>query len=191
MTQGYLSMIGRKQTMCKEGDRGYQGLIDQIGEDKFQERFKYLRDTMEEFINQAGYQSSVICNDRILIHVLLDYFSDIERLKDFHGIEKVRTDKIFAYTIYWILKRKRLQFKDESIEEKDIFVNERFAVFLLINECIINCVSKKLDKEGSKKFDEYIDYVLYYFKYREYNAQVIELIIESFKMGIEFDKKKC
>lgn len=71
------------------------------------------------------------------------------------------------------------------------FVNERFAVFLLINECIINCVSKKLDKEGSKKFDEYIDYVLYYFKYREYNAQVIELIIESFKMGIEFDKKKC
>ncbi|MCM1498867.1 MAG: hypothetical protein NC124_10425 [Clostridium sp.] len=31
--------------------------------------------------------------------------------------------------------------------------------------------------------DKYIDLLLYYFKYRELNPQVIELIIESFKMG--------
>lgn len=169
---------------------GYEEVIKKTGGiEVIEERFKWLRDVSTDFVNEAGYADTVICNDRILLHVVLDYFSDIQRLKDFHGIEKVRTDKIFAYTVKWILKRKPLQFKSESIDELDIFVNERFALFLMINECILKDVDKVLESEGMKKFDEYLDYVLYYFKYRECNAQVIELMIESFKMGIEFKKK--
>ena len=34
-----------------------------------------------------------------------------------------------------------------------------------------------------KKLDDYMEMVLYYFKYRECNPQVVELVIESFKMG--------
>lgn len=171
--------------MGNEKVLGYDTLIDQA---ELKERFEWLRNVADDFVDQAGYSKSVICNDRILFHVLLDYFSDIRRLKEFHGIELVRTDKIFAYTIKWILKRKPLQFRDESIDELDIFVNERFALFLMINECILKNTNKVLEEEGLLKFDEYIDYVLYYFKYRECNAQVLELMIESFKMGIEFKK---
>lgn len=175
--------------MGSEKEQTYQRLVEEIvGKAEFEDRFKWMKDAAEDFLEQAGYAQNVACNDRILLHVLLDYYSDIQRLKDFHGIERVRTDKIFAYTIKWILRRKPLQFKNESIEETDIFVNERFALFLMVDECVLKKVNKVLEPEASKKFDEYIDYVLYYFKYRECNAQVIELMIESFKMGLEFKK---
>ena len=105
-------------------------------------------------------------------------------LKEFHSIEKVRTEKIFAYTVAWIVRRKPLQFKDYTDAEKDIYVNERFAAYLMLNECLL-CGEKKLvSGEGRIKLDEYIKLLLYYFKYRECNPQVIELAIESFKMGM-------
>ena len=65
---------------------------------------------MKLYIQEAGYGEHVVCNERIMLNVLLDYFADIFRLKDFHGIENTRTEKIFAYTAAWIVKRKPLQF---------------------------------------------------------------------------------
>lgn len=103
------------------------------------------------------------------MQVLLDYFADIFRLKDFHDIEKVRTEKIFAYTIAWIIRRKPLQFIHYTDDEKDIFVNERFAAYLMVNECL-SCGNKKyISSENMDKWKDYIDLVLYYFKYRECN----------------------
>ena len=161
----------------------YQYIMEIVGKNKFQERFQELLQTANQFIEEAGYAGNVECNERILLHVMLDYYSDIFRLKEFHGLEKVRTEKIFAYTVAWIIKRKPLQFIHYSDEEKDIFVNERFAAYLMINECLL-CGSKKFVSQESKdKLDEYINLLLYYFKYRECNPQVIELAIESFKMG--------
>ena len=44
--------------------------------------------------------------------------------------------------------------------------------------------SKKfVSQESKNKLDGYINLLLYYFKYRECNPQVVELAIESFKMG--------
>lgn len=42
---------------------------------------------------------------------------------------------------------------------------------------------KFVSPENKQKLDEYIDLLLYYMKYRECNPQVLELAIESFKMG--------
>ena len=39
------------------------------------------------------------------------------------------------------------------------------------------------EKVTAFHLDEYIDLLLYYLKYRECNPQVLELMIESFKMG--------
>lgn len=105
-------------------------------------------------------------------------------MKEFHKIKNVRTEKIFAYLIAWILRRKPLQFIHYTEIEKDIYVNERFAVYILINECIPFESGKYVAPEDENKLDAYIDLLLYYFKYRECNPQAIELAIESFKMGI-------
>ncbi|WP_316268063.1 hypothetical protein [Claveliimonas bilis] len=161
----------------------YAEMMHIIGEEKFYERFQEIKKTADEFIEEAGYKENVECNERILMHALLDYWVDIFRLKEFHEIERVRTDKIFAYLIAWILKRKPLQFIRYTEDEKDIFVNERFALFLMLNEQLLCGQKQFVAGENQDRLDDYIDLVLYYFKYRECNPQVIELMIESFKMG--------
>lgn len=166
----------------------YHELLEIFTEDKIKERFFFLKNKANAFLETAGYAGSVQCSDRILMHVVVDYFSDIARLKNFHNIEHTNKDKITAYLLHWILRRKPLQFIDFDIEsEKDIFVNERFALSILINECIFDEFKENevpvLAEEDMKKFDTYIELVQYYFQYRECNAQVIELLIASFRMG--------
>lgn len=168
----------------------YEALIKKVGEEIFDDFFRFIQEQAVKFIEAASYAESVVCNDRILLHVLLDYFSDIERLKEFHGIENIRTNKVFAYTAYWILRRKPLQFVADSIEEPDVFVNERFALFLIMNECLLQGVNLALDGESKKRFDEYIDFLLYYFKYRECSPQALEMLIETFKVALEFQKNR-
>ena len=111
----------------------YRELIDEVGVDKFRERFEELQKTAMEFIEMAGFSETAYCNERILMQVILDYFMDVMRLKEFHSIERIRTEKLFAYTISWIVRRKPIQFRDYSEEERDIFINERFAAYLLVN----------------------------------------------------------
>ena len=93
-------------------------------------------------------------------------------------------EKITAYTVSWIIRRKPLQFFKYPEKEKDIFVNERFAAYLIINECLSDDERKYIPEQYQKKFIEYTDLLLYYLKYRECNPQVLELAIESFKMGM-------
>ena len=165
-------------------NRDYTEILHRVGEEKFRERLDEMITSAEQYIQEAGYGEHVVCNERIMLNVFLDYFADIFRLKDFHGIENTRTEKIFAYTAAWIVKRKPLQFIHDTDEEKDIFVNERFAVFLLLNECLLCGEKHFISPQNREKLDEYIDLLLYYLKYRECNPQVLELMIESFKMGM-------
>lgn len=171
--------------MVSNEDRtfSYDEIVKRVGKKKFEERLEELIKSANAYIQEAGYEDHVQCNQRIMLNVMLDYFADIFRLKEFHDIEKVRTEKIFAYTVAWLVRRKPLQFIHDTDEEKDMFVNERFAVYLLINECLLGGEKKFVSKENLSKLNEYIELLLYYFKYRECNPQVLELAIESFKMG--------
>ncbi len=163
-------------------EKDYIALAKEVGEENLAQYFEELEKTANTFIEAAGFQDIVFCSKRILMQAVLDYYSDIKRLKEFHEISKVRTEKIFAYTIAWIIRRKPLQYRLDSAEEKDIFVNERFAVYLLLNECM-DCGEINVEPRHKNELDDYIDLLLYYFKYRECNPKVIELAISSFKMG--------
>ena len=159
-----------------------QNLLESFDEKVIRERFDYLKKKAEVFIETASYGETAFCNDRILMHVIVDYFEDIRRLKDFHGIEFVKTTKIAAYTIAWWLRRKPIQFRTDK-EEKDIFINERFALSLMMNECFFREKVPLLSNEDMETFQRYLEYLFYYFKYRNCDPQVVELLIESFKMG--------
>lgn len=161
----------------------YIEMLEKIGEDRLHEKFVETRASINHFIEEAGYLGTCECNDRILMNLLMDYFADIFRNKSFHGMEWVRTEKSFAYLIYWIVRRKPIQYICYSEEEKDIYVNERFAAFLMLNECMLCGEQKFVGAENQQKLDEYINLLFYYFKYRDCNPQAIELAILSFKMG--------
>jgi len=165
----------------------YQELLREIGEENFDSRFRELMKQIDAFLDEAEYNEDIVCNERILYHALLDYYTDIMRLKEFHEIRHTKTDKKFAYLIYWILRRKPIQFRRYLSDEKDIFVNERFCCYLLINECLLQSsdqsIHTNLNEEEINIFDRYIDLLFYFFKYRQINPQTIELVIETFKAG--------
>ncbi|MBQ9200170.1 MAG: hypothetical protein IJ141_08335 [Lachnospiraceae bacterium] len=163
----------------------YVKLLDEIGRDNFYSRQKELSESIRKFLNEAKYPDSYICNVRILTHALLDYYADITRLKSFHEIKHTKTSKVIAYKIYWILRRKPIQIIEYSEVEHDIFVNERYACNLLVSECLIGNDVNITDESVLEDVDKYTDLLLYYFKYRQLNPQVIELLIESFKIGYE------
>lgn len=175
----------------------YVELLKEVGENEFLSRFSELQKQIDEFLIASQYitlsaeeENNVECNDRILYHVLLDYYADIQRLKEFHEIKHTKTDKNIAYLAYWILKRKPIQINNLMQEDRDIFINERFVCYIVTYECLQQkkkkSVSMKLDEESAKKYDKYIDLLLYFLKYRECSAQMLELLIETFKMGIVF-----
>lgn len=176
--------------------QNYVELLRDVGEKEFDSRFAELQRQIDEFLCDAGYISQTekegcaLCNDRVLYHVLLDYYSDIHRLKEFHQIKHTKTDKNIAYLAYWILKRKPIQVTNAIEEDKDIFINERFVCYIITYECLQaklkQPISCKLDEQQAKIYEKYIDLLLYFLKYRECTAQMLELLIETFKMGIVF-----
>lgn len=99
-------------------NQDYSDLISDMGLDNYKDRFEQLKKTAEEFIVASKFEDTVYCNIRILAQVLLDYIADIGRLKEFHDIKKVRSEKINAYLIAWIVRRKPLQYKVNSKMER-------------------------------------------------------------------------
>ncbi len=180
----------------------YIDLIESdVKEENFVSRFDELQKQINEFLASAGYvfsaeetddRDGAECVDRILYHVLLDFYSDLRRLKAFHDIEHEKTDKDIAYLSYWILRRKPIQINNQVQEDKDIFINERFVCYMILNECLQQEKNYEgalvLDEKSKVQYSKYIDLLLYFFKYREYSAHSIELMIETFKMGILFGK---
>ena len=45
-------------------------------------------------------------HEMALTHAVMDYYSDIQRLKEYQKIERVNEIKIMAYETFWLLKRK-------------------------------------------------------------------------------------
>lgn len=160
----------------------YDDVLSEIGEEKIRERLDELINTAKGFIKEVGLEEATECSERIMFQVVLDYFSDIIRLKEFHGIEHVRQEKILAYEIAWLIKRKPIQLKKEIEDQSDIYINERFAAFLYMND-LLESGEYFIDDSNIVKYDNYLNLLFYYFKYRECNPQVIELSIEAFKLG--------
>ena len=61
----------------------YRELIDEVGVDKFRERFEELQKTAMEFIEMAGFSETSYCNERILMQVILDSHRKAVCIHDF------------------------------------------------------------------------------------------------------------
>ena len=55
----------------------YNEIIAYFTEETITERFKYLYDKMQEYINERNQQDCLMINEDILHQVLMDYFTDI------------------------------------------------------------------------------------------------------------------
>lgn len=164
----------------------YEFLINEFGEEKIADRYKYLYAKLYDYLKAKCVENDVIINDAILKQVLLDYFTDIYRLKKFHQIENVNLIKIVSYTAYWLLRRKPLQSNNTS-NKNIVFINEGFTVFFLMHEFLVPDEKLPLTKSDELKLKEYIDQLYYYLKYRTIDKQYLEMMFCSFEAGKIFD----
>ena len=62
----------------------YQYLIDAFGEERIKNRYSTLWDYMTEFIKRHNYDENLAISKNALNQMIIDYFVDIDRLKQFH-----------------------------------------------------------------------------------------------------------
>jgi hypothetical protein len=116
----------------------YEGIVKQFGKEVIENRFNVFLEMMNNFIKQLNIdENKVNVNDYILMHSLLCYFSDVQRLKEFHDIERTNEYKITAYESYWILQRKPIQITAK--DEKLIYLNEKFVVSYILSFLCKQC----------------------------------------------------
>ena len=160
----------------------YTDVIKRFTKEKIYKRYHRLLLSAQEFIKGMGYNDHVVCNETILMRVVLGYFSDVMRLKEFHDIERTNNIKIQAYEASWLLKRKPLQIKDSN-DQKFIFCNEQFV----FSE--ITCWLRNSDgDDGSlvlahENLEFFSNMLFYHLKYRNCDPPILELMLTSFIAG--------
>ena len=168
--------------------RSYIDIINKFTEKRIEERYSYLLSEIGLFLSEVygvNYNEKFKINTYSLMHALLDYFSDIDRLKSFHKINRVNEYKILAYEIYWILKRHPIQILEDENEDY-VFVNEKFALTYAIA-----FISQKQQTEFEKQNEKYkkdivcsfINSFYYYLKFRVHTPHDLEMIFLAFQAG--------
>jgi len=152
------------------------------GGKKVYARYERLLESARAFIKVNDLSQHVICNEIVMWRLVLEYFADIKRLKEFHELKKINPIKILAYETAWLLKRKPLQIIN-SRDQIYIYCNEQFAYSQIRNFLIENYKSDM--KEGLKFFTEFL---FYHLQYRNCEPQVLELMLESFLGGQTYQR---
>lgn len=165
-----------------ESNVTYEYIVEKY-RDKLQARATWLYSIAENYLSAENLLDKVAISKEILEYVLIDYFVDIDRLKEFAKIERVNDVKIYAYMSYWILKHKPLQIINASESNNLAFVNESFVSHMLRGILFTDPEDVVLLNNKVADVDAFISTLEYYFKYRSYSAQSIELIILAFWAG--------
>jgi hypothetical protein len=168
--------------MVSEGTKDYRYILDNFGKDVIEGRTNWLKELMDAYIKQEGIGEFVYISETIFFHVILDYFADIDRLKEFHNIDRTNVIKIYSYLVYWILRRKPIQIIQNASEEY-AFVNEQFCTELLRGFLFDNPANIPIRQESQESINDFINTMSYFFKYRDYSAKSIELTLIAFNAG--------
>ena len=176
--------------MSKAGyikEKHYQFLLQYFPGNIMSMRLKALLVDTSSVIKIFGLKDKLRIDIESFENIILDYFTDIARLKDFQDIARTNTDKIYGYELFWFLRRHPIQLLEEDPNLYDI--NEKIAlnVFLprILADAGLPYDSKKQSKEFQEKLETFIDLLFYNMKYRTYTQQSLELMIKAFLCGCE------
>ena len=161
----------------------YNGLVDEITEEVIKNRIKQLQAEMQAFIDSNKLQDKVFIHQMALNHAVMDYYSDIQRLKNYQEIGHINEVKIKAYETFWLLKRRPLQLKAQLEDDKWLYINEKFLLARIASFILRDNINIPLTKEKKEAFTNFLDTLYYYLKFRKNDAQAIELMLLGFDAG--------
>ncbi len=156
----------------------YDEIVAHFGKDTITDRYEYLYDKMQDYINETKQSDVLYVNTNLLHQVVMDYFSDIYRLKSFHKIEHANITKIVAYEVFWILRRKPIQLKESG---EAVFSNEGFLTVFVAHELLVPEETEPLNSQQEEIFLKFLAHFNYHLKYRNVDKQSIEAILFSFE----------
>ena len=172
----------------------YSDIISEFTEKRIQERFQDLYEAYDDFIEKMQLKKVIHINSYTLWHAVLDYFTDISRLKKFHKNERINSFKIMAYELSWLIRRKPLQIIEDEDAHEDrekaeglVFINEKFVLSYIVSyftKLIGYDFYETLNEHNKACFDGYLDSLFYYLKYRNCSSQTLEFALLSFGAGI-------
>lgn len=168
--------------MAIEDVKDYKYILHKFGKDVVAGRCDWVKNAIEEYLFQESLNERAYVSESILFHVIIDYYVDIDRLKEFQDIETTNTIKIYSYLIFWILRHKPIQI-DQKTDESIAFLNEDFCAEFLRSFLFDNPANVPIREEKAEVINDFLDTLLYYFKYRDYSAKSIEMMIIAFEAG--------
>lgn len=72
---------------------------------------------------------------------------------------------------------------NDQDQEKIVFANEKFVFFRIARYLMDGNIGNSLNQEHRKSILNYFDTIYYYLKFTKYDAQMLEMLILSFKAG--------
>ncbi len=170
------------------GYKHYEDLVARIGEERIKERYQLLHAQMLRFINslenvRKDVGSQLCINERALLHAVLEYFEDIEKVKSAHDLEHTNSPKVNAYMSYWILRRHPIQLLSMECDDDLVFVNEKFVLSMLMSFLTQGAESKPLNEPDRDMYKAFVNTFYYFLKFRRLDPQSIEMILLSFRLG--------
>jgi hypothetical protein len=163
------------------------GEIEKIWNTLFQE--------IDAFLVQNNYSSVASIDKHLLANVILDFLEDINRLKSFHKIDKINSQKHIAYTAYWLLRRKPIQIYDAKSKVNDpgmlkelTTVNERFVLQYILNYLSVRKRESHILERSNQGLENFSNMMLYYLIYRLRDAQSLEMILMAFLAGQVYEQ---
>lgn len=167
-------------------DRSYKTLKEELNSTFSDEYIKnvslLIHQMAEQFYEEQKLEGEVYFDDTIFEYCLIDILVDIARLRYFHDIEFVNYVKLVAYTASWCLKRKPFQMIEGSGVDY-IYVNERFALSLLLQASGCFDFGIKCAREDVEKVEKLVEQIFYHLKYRNTNPQTLELLLVGIENG--------
>lgn len=164
----------------------YDELVSKVTQEVIESRIKQISQEMIDFLKVNQLEEIAYIHQMALTHATMDYFSDIQRLKDYQGIEHINDIKIKAYETFWLLQRKPIQLKEQLEDDRFLYVNEKFIMTRLTSFLLAENINKPIVGEERIAFTNFLNTLYYYLKFRKCDAQAIELMLLAFKAGHMF-----
>lgn len=168
----------------------YDDLIAAVEPDVIESRIRQISQEMVDFLEVRELSKVAYIHEMALAHAVMDYFSDIQRLKDYQKIDHINEIKIKAYETFWLLQRKPIQLKEQLEDDRMLYVNEKFLLTRLTSFMLGDDIYKPLVDEKGIAYKNFLDTLYYYLKFRRCDAQAIELMLLAFRAGATIYKEK-
>ena len=83
----------------------YEDIVSEFTEQVIKNQYASLYRECTAFLESLGVSDHTRIDKAILTHTVMDYFTDISRMKEFHHVKHISERKALAYETYWILRR--------------------------------------------------------------------------------------